>query len=113
LAITVLAHQVFKATNSMAWFSGSFMTAGYLIHLVLDELYSVDLVNKRLKKSWGSALKLASFRYKLSTLSFIAIMLVTLQFVPNITPFFKSLATHATDEKVKGKSSKSPTHYAK
>ncbi|OQW91494.1 MAG: hypothetical protein BWK79_16715, partial [Beggiatoa sp. IS2] len=29
LAITVLAHQVFKATNSMAWFSGSFMTAGY------------------------------------------------------------------------------------
>jgi hypothetical protein len=30
---------------------------GYLTHLVLDELYSVDLLNSRVKRSFGTALK--------------------------------------------------------
>ncbi len=34
--------------------------AGFLVHLVLDELYSVDFRGIRLKKSFGSALKLWS-----------------------------------------------------
>lgn len=30
---------------------------GFILHLVLDEVYSVDLMGRRLKKSWGTALK--------------------------------------------------------
>lgn len=30
---------------------------GFMLHLLLDELYSVDLMGRRLKKSWGTALK--------------------------------------------------------
>lgn len=30
---------------------------GFILHLLLDELYSVDLMGRRLKKSWGTALK--------------------------------------------------------
>ena len=30
---------------------------GFILHLVLDEIYSVDLMGRRLKKSWGTALK--------------------------------------------------------
>ncbi|QEG24424.1 metal-dependent hydrolase [Mariniblastus fucicola] len=30
---------------------------GFILHLLLDELYSVDMMGRRLKKSWGTALK--------------------------------------------------------
>ena len=30
---------------------------GFILHLLLDELYSVDLMGRRLKRSWGTALK--------------------------------------------------------
>ncbi len=36
--------------------------AGFLVHLILDEIYSVDFRGVRLKKSFGSALKLWSTR---------------------------------------------------
>lgn len=31
---------------------------GFIIHLVLDEIYSIDFSNRRIKKSFGTALKL-------------------------------------------------------
>ena len=30
---------------------------GFILHLLLDELYSVDVMGRRLRKSWGTALK--------------------------------------------------------
>ena len=37
--------------------SGLFVSVGYVIHLVLDEIYSVDLTGARVKRSFGTALK--------------------------------------------------------
>jgi LexA-binding, inner membrane-associated putative hydrolase len=54
------AFYIFHNTSRMAWNSGAFISIGYLVHLTLDELYSVDLHNKRMKKSFGTALKLFS-----------------------------------------------------
>jgi hypothetical protein len=45
-----------------AWLNGLFMTAGYVTHLVLDEFYSVNLLNARVKRSFGTALKPLSLR---------------------------------------------------
>lgn len=45
-----------------AWLNGLFITLGYLTHLVLDELYSVNLLNARVKRSFGTALKPLSLR---------------------------------------------------
>jgi hypothetical protein len=42
----------------VAWMAGTFVFFGYVIHLVLDEIYSVDITGARLKRSFGSALKL-------------------------------------------------------
>lgn len=42
----------------VAWMAGLFVFGGYLIHLVLDEIYSVDITGARIKRSFGSALKL-------------------------------------------------------
>jgi membrane-bound metal-dependent hydrolase YbcI (DUF457 family) len=48
----------FWTGNSIALWSGFFITFGYLVHLTLDEIYSVDLTNHRLKKSFGTALSI-------------------------------------------------------
>jgi uncharacterized metal-binding protein len=45
-------------TNELlSWLLGIFMTLGYLIHLTLDEIYSVDFTGVRIRRSFGSALK--------------------------------------------------------
>ncbi len=46
-----------------AWMHGFFVALGYFIHLCLDELFSVDLMNNRLKRSFGTAVKPFSIRY--------------------------------------------------
>ncbi|MEG3753362.1 metal-dependent hydrolase [Psychromonas arctica] len=54
---------------TFAWLAGGFILLGGLIHLMLDEIYSVDLSNVRIKRSFGTALKIADFDNKLITLS--------------------------------------------
>lgn len=41
----------------VAWLAGAFMVVGYLTHLILDEMYSVDIMDTRLKVSFGTAIK--------------------------------------------------------
>jgi len=38
--------------------AASFVSGGYLLHLLLDEIYSVNFMGSTLKKSFGSALTL-------------------------------------------------------
>ena len=52
-----------------AWLAGGFIFLGGIVHLLLDEIYSVDLSNIRIKRSFGTALKLADFNNKLLTLT--------------------------------------------
>jgi membrane-bound metal-dependent hydrolase YbcI (DUF457 family) len=41
-----------------AWLAAGFVSGGYLLHLLLDEIYSVNFMGSTLKKSFGSALTL-------------------------------------------------------
>lgn len=43
--------------EGVAWLAGGFMFMGYMVHLVLDEIYSVDVMGTRIKRSFGTALK--------------------------------------------------------
>jgi membrane-bound metal-dependent hydrolase YbcI (DUF457 family) len=47
-----------KRPDGVAWLAATFMFIGYLVHLTLDEIYSVDVMDTRLKASFGTALKL-------------------------------------------------------
>jgi ABC-type multidrug transport system fused ATPase/permease subunit len=49
---------VLGANETLSWLGGMFMFAGYLVHLTLDEMYSVDVMDVRVKSSFGTALKL-------------------------------------------------------
>jgi len=47
----------FSPETSIRLFKAWAVFLGFILHLILDELYSVDLMGRRLKKSWGTALK--------------------------------------------------------
>lgn len=58
--------------DGVAWLGGAFMVIGYLTHLVLDEIYSVDILDTRVKSSFGTALKLYDSRHPLASLAMAA-----------------------------------------
>ncbi len=49
--------------EGVAWLAGGFLFIGFLVHLVLDEIYSVDVMDTRVKSSFGTALKLFDRRH--------------------------------------------------
>ena len=68
LATTLIAYHAFNASVIHAWLCGAFVTLGFIVHLLLDEFYSVDLFGKKLlKSSFGTALSLGSFGQPVGT----------------------------------------------
>jgi len=61
LLTTCINHYILDGGVLQAWLSGVFIGFGVVVHLLLDELFSVDLSNARMKKSFGTALKLFSY----------------------------------------------------
>ncbi len=55
--ITAALYYGLGTTAVTAWTFGALFGLGFVTHLVLDELYSVDLANQRIKRSSGTALK--------------------------------------------------------
>jgi hypothetical protein len=92
LLTTTMAYHLFAMGVVAAWLTGSFVCIGYLIHLTLDELYSVDLTGATLKKSFGTALKFASLsNIKATILLSIATLLLFLLATPKIDAFVQTL----------------------
>jgi hypothetical protein len=67
LTAVVFKH-VLGRHEGVAWLGAGFMFIGYLTHLVLDEVYSVDVMDTRVKASFGTALKLIDTRKPSQTL---------------------------------------------
>jgi membrane-bound metal-dependent hydrolase YbcI (DUF457 family) len=81
-----ISNLAFKQNAIYAWLNGFFIGFGFLVHLLLDEMYSVDLSNRRIKKSFGTALKL--FNYK--NLPSSALMTLLTIFLYWATPSLKT-----------------------
>ncbi|MFM9939631.1 MAG: metal-dependent hydrolase [Hyphomicrobiaceae bacterium] len=47
--------------EGVAWLAAAFMFFGYMTHLILDEIYSVDVMDTRIKASFGTAVKPIDF----------------------------------------------------
>ncbi len=62
MALTALIFdRVFGEPPALAWLTGLFVLVGFIIHLVLDEIYSVDIEGAAIKRSFGSALKVFDY----------------------------------------------------
>ena len=53
---------ILGASAELSWLAGIFLFFGYVVHLLLDEIYSVDFDNTRIKRSFGTALKIYEYR---------------------------------------------------
>ena len=94
LLTVVSAYQLTGLNSFLSWLTGFFIFLGYLIHLTLDEIYSVDFMNARIKRSFGTALKLFSYN-NLKTSGLMLIVTVALSFLtPTISNF-----NHLTETK--------------
>lgn len=61
---------------------GFFIFIGYVSHLLLDEIYSVNIFGLNVKDSFGSALKIFSIKHFGSTLIVYILLLVSIYFLP-------------------------------
>ncbi len=82
LLATNLAAWVWREPPQSAWIAGLITGLGYLTHLGLDEIYSVDLFNRRMKRSFGTALKLFSLRKPWSSLGMLMVVVLLAWLAP-------------------------------
>jgi len=89
--VVILCLKLFKIDIEISFLYGFFMFFGFFIHLLLDELYSVNALGIKVKKSFGTALKLYDSNNKSGTL--ILYILITLLWfnLPKPTLLFSSI----------------------
>lgn len=87
----VIFYYLLGRHEGVAWLAAGFCFIGYLVHLTLDEMYSVDVMDTRFKASFGTAMKLIDRRHlghsaamALATVAFLAVSPPTKTFVEGI-----------------------------
>ena len=90
LATVSVASRPLGADPLSSWLLGAFVGAGYVLHLVLDEVYSVDFTGLKVKRSFGSALKPLDTDRPGGTCAVLAAALVAGLLAPDPGPFVAS-----------------------
>ena len=86
-ATAVVFGHVLGKPDGVAWLAGGFMLIGFLVHLALDEIYSVDVMDTRIKASFGTALKLVDWRYPMATASMALAFVLAVWAAPSTEQF--------------------------
>ncbi len=79
--------------EGVAWLAAAFMSAGFLTHLVLDEIYSVDVADVRLKQSFGTALKFVDTKHLGQTSAMAVATVLAFLVTPPLKTFAESMAS--------------------
>lgn len=84
-------YYVLDRHEGVAWLGAGFLFLGYVQHLVLDEVYSVDVMNHRLKQSFGTALKLFDRRYPAASVAMAVATFAAIAITPSTRTFFEGV----------------------
>jgi membrane-bound metal-dependent hydrolase YbcI (DUF457 family) len=76
---------------ALAWLVAGFVLLGYVTHLVLDEVASVDLLGRQVKRSFGTALKPVSLRAWPASLALLALAALLVGLSPDPGALFALL----------------------
>lgn len=79
--------------EGVAWLAGGFLFLGFLSHLILDEVYSIDVDDRRLKTSFGTALKLLDFNHLGQSGAMAAVCAVAFALTPPAAPFVSGISS--------------------
>lgn len=93
IATAVVFRFILGRHDGVSWLAGGFMFLGYLTHLILDEVYSVDVMDTRLKSSFGTAVKLYDRRYPAATAGMLAATVLIAFLAPSPRPFVEGITS--------------------
>ncbi|WP_296404058.1 metal-dependent hydrolase [Psychrobacter sp.] len=96
LGLTCLNYYLLKTSSIVSWFYGGFVFLGSMVHLGLDEAYSVDLMNRRLKRSSGTAIKFYNDSQRYYYVGLYAILMMFIFISPPFDPFFRKISDPVT-----------------
>ncbi len=98
--ILLFAYYIAKANLKVAVIYGFILSFGFIIHLLLDEIYSVDAFGVKIKKSFGTALKLYDKHNFTGTLTLYFLIILIYFFLPNINTMIIKLFYTISDIKL-------------
>jgi len=97
ISCSVLTAILFKhllgRPDGVGWLAAGFMFVGYLTHLTLDEIYSVDVMDTRLKASFGTALKLLDRRHPRASAAMVAATALAIWASPSTGTFVEGISS--------------------
>lgn len=86
-SMAIVLNSLFGFSEFKSWLGALFIFVGFLTHLILDELYSIDIERRKVKKSFGTALKLYSKKDGKSTMILYLITISLIYYSPDTTSF--------------------------
>jgi hypothetical protein len=91
-----MSYHLFGKQAFISWLIALFVFLGFILHLVLDEIYSVDFMGHRLKRSFGTALKLIDTKERISSGVIFASIVVAWFFTPDAREFLDTISSAET-----------------
>jgi len=92
-ATVIIFYYVFDRPDGVAWLAGGFLLIGFLTHLILDEIYSVDVLGNYIKRSFGTAFKPFDKRNPAGSAAMAAVAVALLFLTPSITTFYDGITS--------------------
>jgi membrane-bound metal-dependent hydrolase YbcI (DUF457 family) len=77
--------------EGVAWLAAGFLAIGFLTHLILDELYSVDVMDTRIKASFGTAMKFFDYKHLGHSAAMAAAAVLVFMFTPSTKVFLENI----------------------
>ena len=79
--------------EGVAWLAAGFLAIGFLTHLILDEMYSVDVLGNHIKKSFGTAFKPIDMRNPVGSAAMAVAAVALLLLTPSISVFYEGITS--------------------
>jgi hypothetical protein len=95
VATAIVFKHLLGKPDGVSWLAAVFMFVGYLTHLTLDEIYSVDVMDTRIKSSFGTALKMFDRRNVYSSAAMAGAAAAAIVLSPQTNTFVEGLSSHS------------------
>jgi hypothetical protein len=81
--ICIFLYRYMMLDEVLSWIFAISVGYGYFIHLALDEIYSVNIFGRKMKKSFGSAMKLYDKKEKIYSLILYISIIIEYFYLPS------------------------------
>lgn len=95
VATAIVFKHLLGKPEGVSWLAAVFMFVGYITHLTLDEIYSVDVMDTRIKASFGTALKFIDRRNVTASAAMACATAAAIMLSPQTATFVNGLSSRS------------------